>query len=129
MLAKTETNRSQKGTVKKRRHPGDDAESGGEKKRKGGKGGDKPPEGGRKRLDALSVGYFRRVSERLSEGFEDDEEKGENISDDFGDGDITSQEYDIIMWGTVGLVVKEVALSPEGCRFDSTSCHVTTEVI
>ncbi|XP_008332431.1 nucleolar protein 9 [Cynoglossus semilaevis] len=75
MLAKTETKRSQKGTVKKRRHPGDDAESGGEKKRKGGKGGDKPPEGGRKRLDALSVGYFRRVSERLSEGFEDDEEK------------------------------------------------------
>ncbi|KAF5892804.1 nucleolar protein 9, partial [Clarias magur] len=33
-------------------------------------------EGGRKkRLDAMTVGYFRRVSERLSEGFADDEER------------------------------------------------------
>uniref|UniRef100_A0A3Q4HLZ8 Nucleolar protein 9-like n=1 Tax=Neolamprologus brichardi TaxID=32507 RepID=A0A3Q4HLZ8_NEOBR len=40
------------------------------KRMKSGKG-----QGGKKRLDALSVGYFRRVGERLSEGFEDDEEK------------------------------------------------------
>ncbi|KAF7692421.1 nucleolar protein 9 [Silurus meridionalis] len=33
-------------------------------------------EGGKKkRLDAMSVGYFRRVHERLSEGFTDDEER------------------------------------------------------
>uniref|UniRef100_A0A3Q3J8A5 PUM-HD domain-containing protein n=1 Tax=Monopterus albus TaxID=43700 RepID=A0A3Q3J8A5_MONAL len=32
-------------------------------------------DGGKKRLDALSVGYFRRVGERLSEGFEDNEER------------------------------------------------------
>lgn len=34
-------------------------------------------EGGkRKCLDAMAVGYFRRVRERLSEGFADDEERG-----------------------------------------------------
>lgn len=59
----------------KRRHPGGD---GGEKKRRGGEEGEKGQgDGGRKRLDALSVGYFRRVGERLSEGFEDNEERGE----------------------------------------------------
>lgn len=42
----------------------------------GGEEGEKgQADGGRKRLDALSVGYFRRVGERLSEGFEDDEER------------------------------------------------------
>ncbi|XP_010887294.2 nucleolar protein 9 isoform X2 [Esox lucius] len=42
-----------------------------EAKRGGGTG-----EGGaKKRLDALSVGYFRRVGERLSEGFTEDEER------------------------------------------------------
>lgn len=36
-------------------------------------------EGGkRKRLDSMTVGYFRRVSERLIEGFTDDEERGES---------------------------------------------------
>eukprot|EP00063_Salmo_salar_P072183 XP_014047018.1 PREDICTED: nucleolar protein 9 isoform X2 [Salmo salar] len=38
--------------------------------RGGGEGG-----GAKKRLDALSVGYFRRVGERLSEGFTEDEER------------------------------------------------------
>lgn len=40
-------------------------------KRKGNSGGN-----GRKRLDAQTVGYFRRVSDMLNEGFNGDEEKG-----------------------------------------------------
>lgn len=72
MLAKTEDRKPQKGGGKKRKHPGQD----GERKKRAGEGGDKG-DGGRKRLDALSVGYFRRVGERLSEGFEDDDERGE----------------------------------------------------
>ncbi|XP_054889822.1 nucleolar protein 9 isoform X2 [Poeciliopsis prolifica] len=80
MLAK-DGDKPQKGGLRKRRRP---AEDGGraelEKKRKNGgeeeKRGQKPQgDGGRKRLDALSVGYFRRVGERLSEGFEEDEER------------------------------------------------------
>nr|XP_023660203.1 nucleolar protein 9 [Paramormyrops kingsleyae]XP_023660204.1 nucleolar protein 9 [Paramormyrops kingsleyae]XP_023660205.1 nucleolar protein 9 [Paramormyrops kingsleyae]XP_023660206.1 nucleolar protein 9 [Paramormyrops kingsleyae] len=46
--------------------------------RDGGKGrkGQEGSQGGvKKHLDALSVGYFRRVSERLSEGFAEEEEK------------------------------------------------------
>ncbi|XP_042370277.1 nucleolar protein 9-like, partial [Plectropomus leopardus] len=75
MLAKTEERKPQKGGGKKRRHPGGDGE-GEEKKRRGGKEGEAGQgDGGRKRLDALSVGYFRRVGERLSEAFEDNEEK------------------------------------------------------
>ncbi|XP_029970889.1 nucleolar protein 9 [Salarias fasciatus] len=75
MLAKTEERRPKKVGGKKRRHPDEDGE--GEKKRKGGEEGQNSQgDGGRKRLDALSVGYFRRVGERLSEGFEDDEERG-----------------------------------------------------
>ncbi|KAK2868312.1 hypothetical protein Q7C36_000183 [Tachysurus vachellii] len=43
---------------------------------KGGVNNSRDEEGGkRKRLDAMTVGYFRRVSERLSEGFTDDEER------------------------------------------------------
>ncbi|XP_027006656.2 nucleolar protein 9 [Tachysurus fulvidraco] len=43
---------------------------------KGGVNNSLDEEGGkRKRLDAMTVGYFRRVSERLSEGFTDDEER------------------------------------------------------
>ncbi|KAK5859610.1 hypothetical protein PBY51_021155 [Eleginops maclovinus] len=75
MLAKTEDRMSQKGGVTKRRHTGEDGE-GGEKKRRGGeKGEEGQGDGGRKVLDALSVGYFRRVGERLGEGFEDNEER------------------------------------------------------
>ncbi|XP_049889292.1 nucleolar protein 9 [Epinephelus moara] len=75
MLAKPEERKPQKGGEKKRRHPGGDGE-GGEKKRRGGKEGEGGQgDGGRKRLDALSVGYFRRVGERLGEGFEDNEER------------------------------------------------------
>lgn len=50
-----------------------------ERSKGGGRGGSssRGEEGGkRKRLDAMAVGYFRRVSERLSEGFTDDEERG-----------------------------------------------------
>ena len=77
MLAKTEGRKPQKGGVKKRKHSGEDGE-GGERKRRGGEEGEGgQADGGRKRLDALSVGYFRRVGERLGEGFEDNEERGE----------------------------------------------------
>ncbi|XP_014192702.1 nucleolar protein 9 [Haplochromis burtoni] len=72
MLSKAEDKKPQKGGGKKRRHPGEDG--GGERKRRESPKGEKG-QGGKKRLDALSVGYFRRVGERLSEGFEDDEER------------------------------------------------------
>ncbi|XP_071348222.1 nucleolar protein 9 [Trachinotus anak] len=75
MLAKAEERKPQKGGGKKRRHPGDDGK-GEEKKKRGGEDGEKGQgDSGKKRLDALSVGYFRRVGERLSEGFEDNEER------------------------------------------------------
>ncbi len=34
----------------------------------------------RRRLDATSVSYFRRVSDRLNEGFTEDEERGDEIT-------------------------------------------------
>ncbi|XP_029930123.1 nucleolar protein 9 [Myripristis murdjan] len=75
MLQKVEEKKAQKGGGKKRRHPGEEGE-GGQKKRKGGEEGRKGQgDGGKTRLDALSVGYFRRVGERLGEGFEEDEER------------------------------------------------------
>lgn len=87
MLAKAEERKPQKGGGKKRRHAGEDG-GGGEKKRRGGEDGEKAlGDGGKKRLDALSVGYFRRVGERLSEGFEDNEERGEN---DYFSGDLST---------------------------------------
>ncbi|XP_068196989.1 nucleolar protein 9 [Antennarius striatus] len=70
MLEKAE---QQQPKGKKRRRP--DEDGGGRKRRGGGAGGEGPADGGRKRLDALSVGYFRRVGERLGEGFEDEEER------------------------------------------------------
>lgn len=81
MLAK-DGEKLQKGGVRKRRHPAEDGGRAEWKKKKNRgeeeKQGQKPRgDGGRKRLDALSVGYFRRVGERLSEGFEEDEERGE----------------------------------------------------
>ncbi|XP_022060809.2 nucleolar protein 9 [Acanthochromis polyacanthus] len=76
MLAKTEERKLQKAGGKKRKHQGEDGGGRGERKRKGGEEGNKSQgDGGKKRLDALSVGYFRRVGERLSEGFEDNEER------------------------------------------------------
>uniref|UniRef100_A0A3P8TMC6 PUM-HD domain-containing protein n=1 Tax=Amphiprion percula TaxID=161767 RepID=A0A3P8TMC6_AMPPE len=76
MLAKTEERKQQKAGGKKRKHPGEDGGRREERKRKGGEEGNKGQgDGGKKRLDALSVGYFRRVGERLSEGFEDSEER------------------------------------------------------
>lgn len=79
MLTKVDEGKPLKQGLKKRKQPDD--EGGGEMKRKrGGETGQKPPgDGGKKRLDALSVGYFRRVGDRLTEGFEDDEEKGEGV--------------------------------------------------
>lgn len=59
----------------KRKHIGENAESG-QKKRKGEDGGNKEGDGGKNnRLDANSVSYFRRVNDQLKEGFEDDEMK------------------------------------------------------
>lgn len=64
----------------KRRQPHEEGGGGEMKRKKGGKTGEKPRgDGGKKRLDALSVGYFRRVGDRLTEGFEDNEEKGEEM--------------------------------------------------
>uniref|UniRef100_A0A3Q4HM24 Nucleolar protein 9-like n=1 Tax=Neolamprologus brichardi TaxID=32507 RepID=A0A3Q4HM24_NEOBR len=57
MLSKAEEKKPQKGGGKKRRHPGEDG--GGERKRRESPKGEKG-QGGKKRLDALSVGYFRR---------------------------------------------------------------------
>ncbi|KAM9845465.1 nucleolar protein 9 [Aulostomus maculatus] len=75
MLAKPVERKQRKDGEKKRRRTGDDAQ-GGEKKRKAAECSQKSHgNGGQKRLDALSVGYFRRVGERLCEGFEDDQEK------------------------------------------------------
>lgn len=80
MLTKMDERKPLKQGLKKRRQP-DEGGGGGEMKRKrGGETGQKPQgDGGRKRLDALSVGYFRRVGDRLTEGFDDDEEKGEGV--------------------------------------------------
>ncbi|KAM6918824.1 nucleolar protein 9 isoform 2-T2 [Xenentodon cancila] len=69
MPAKEEGKELQKGGGKKRTQSGQDR--GGERKKQRGQGGD----GGKTHLDALSVGYFRRVGERLGEGFEDEEER------------------------------------------------------
>lgn len=78
MLTKVDERKPLKQGLKKRRQPHG---GGGELKRK--RGGEAGPnadgDGGRRRLDALSVGYFRRVGDRLTEGFEQDEEKGEGI--------------------------------------------------
>ncbi|XP_041660321.1 nucleolar protein 9 [Cheilinus undulatus] len=75
MLAKPEERGLQKGGGKKRKHPHENG-GGGERKRRGGEEGEhSQADGDRKRLDALSVGYFRRVGERLGEGFEDNEER------------------------------------------------------
>lgn len=88
MLAKAEERKPKKAGGKKRRHPGEDGD-GGERKRRGGEEGEKGQgDGGRKRLDALSVGYFRRVGERLGEGFEDNEERGEK---DYVSGDVSQR--------------------------------------
>lgn len=78
MLVKAEEGKPQKGREKKRSHPGGDRDGGARRKRRGGgeEGERGQTDSGRKRLDALSVGYFRRVGERLGEGFENDEEKG-----------------------------------------------------
>lgn len=60
-------------------------EAKGQRSVKGGQKGHKRPvqgssgDGGKKkpRLDGTTVGYFRRVSDRLKEGFTEEEEKGE----------------------------------------------------
>lgn len=76
MLVTVDERKPQRGGGEKRRHPAEGGGGWGKKKRGGGEGEKGQADGGRKRLDALSVGYFRRVGERLSEGFEDDEERG-----------------------------------------------------
>ncbi|XP_054623674.1 nucleolar protein 9 [Dunckerocampus dactyliophorus] len=75
MLEKGARKKTRKGSDKK--SPDSlDAGHGGAKRRKMAE--DEPKsqgESGKKRLDAMSVGYFRRVGERLSEDFEDAEER------------------------------------------------------
>ena len=75
MLPKEEGKKLQKERGKKRGQASE--EEGGERKKWRSEEGPKGPgDGGKKRLDAMSVGYFRRVGERLTEGFEDNEEQG-----------------------------------------------------
>ncbi|XP_064849319.1 nucleolar protein 9 [Oncorhynchus masou masou] len=95
MLAKMKENNQWREAGLKRKYPGDRArmrgqvsgrrgarERGEDKGRnkgreagEGKRGGAGEGGGAKKRLDPLSVGYFRRVGERLSEGFTEDEEK------------------------------------------------------
>ncbi|CAG5897151.1 unnamed protein product [Menidia menidia] len=76
MLSKEEGKKLQKGGVKKRKPPSNEGEGGGGKRRRRAEEGQKNVgDGGPQRLDALSVGYFRRVGDRLSEGFDDGEER------------------------------------------------------
>ena len=75
----------------KRPHPGEDGGGGDDKKKSRLHGAAEPGEAGEKEtkqrsgewkgLDALSVGYFRRVGDRLGQGFEDDEEKGKMVAE------------------------------------------------
>ncbi|XP_031711245.1 nucleolar protein 9 [Anarrhichthys ocellatus] len=130
MLAKTEERKQHKGEGKKRRHPGEDG-GGGERKRRGGEEGD----GGRKRLDPLSVGYFRRVGERLSEGFEEKEEREmfvENVLTEVKGkaaivamdqtGSITLQRLlPLCSPGQVAEVLAELG-DPAGSEFKAVSC-------
>lgn len=75
MLEKAELKKPLKGGDKKR---GQKGSYGGESKRKKADDESKAEgDAGKKRLDALSVGYYRRVGERLNEDFEDAEERGE----------------------------------------------------
>lgn len=58
---------------KKRKNAVEDGE---ERQRKKKGNGERDQGGGKNRLDAVSVGYFRRVGDRLKEGFQEDEERG-----------------------------------------------------
>ncbi|KAM3865551.1 nucleolar protein 9 [Diretmus argenteus] len=77
MLEKMEDKMPLEGGGKKRKRPGEEGGGGGgvERKRRGGDEGEKGQGQAKKRLDAMSVGYFRRVGERLGEGFEEEEER------------------------------------------------------
>lgn len=57
---------------KKRKNAVEDGE---EQQRKKKGNGERDQGGGKNRLDAVSVGYFRRVGDRLKEGFQEDEER------------------------------------------------------
>uniref|UniRef100_A0A3P9H020 PUM-HD domain-containing protein n=1 Tax=Oryzias latipes TaxID=8090 RepID=A0A3P9H020_ORYLA len=74
-MAKGNSEKQQKAGTQKRKPDADGGRGGGGQKKKKGDGPAEQGEAGRKRLDAPSVGYFRRVGERLDEGFPDDEEK------------------------------------------------------
>ena len=74
----------------RRQHPSEDGVGEGDQKKsrlqgaaeQGGAGEKetKQHSGEWKGLDALSVGYFRRVGDRLGQAFEDDEERGEMVA-------------------------------------------------
>ncbi|RVE61649.1 hypothetical protein OJAV_G00172700 [Oryzias javanicus] len=74
-MAKENSGKQQKAGAQKRRHVTDGGGGGGQRKKRNDEGPAEHGDGGRKRLDGPSVGYFRRVGERLDEGFPDDEEK------------------------------------------------------
>ncbi|KAG7319894.1 hypothetical protein KOW79_017037 [Hemibagrus wyckioides] len=62
--------------AKGQKHAGEHGQKKKPDRNKAGGNSSRGEEGGRrKRLDAMTVGYFRRVSERLNEGFTDDEER------------------------------------------------------
>lgn len=79
MQVRGEERKQQRGGERKRKIPSDGGGGGWSKKRNGGGEGGEKEDRSKKRLDALSVGYFRRVGERLTEGFEEDEERGEKF--------------------------------------------------
>lgn len=68
---------SEKGPKKMKKKP--------ERGSKGGEDRVNEDRGKRKRLDAMTVGYFRRVGDRLGEEFTDEEERGEK---DYEDGSL-----------------------------------------
>lgn len=62
---------------KKRKHTNENVDEGQKKKKKEEDKRKKGTEGGKNRLDPASVGYFRRVHDRLKEGFDNDDEAKE----------------------------------------------------
>ncbi|KAK7945388.1 hypothetical protein WMY93_001116 [Mugilogobius chulae] len=72
MVEMDKEQKTRKKGEKKRKHTSESAD-GGQKKRKNVEDGEEKR--GKTRLDPTSVGYFRRVDDRLKEGFEDDETK------------------------------------------------------
>ncbi|XP_061926414.1 nucleolar protein 9 [Entelurus aequoreus] len=132
MLEKAKTQK--RGDKKRADHA--DAGPGGEKRRKTAEDGCKAPgDRGKKRLDAESVGYFRRIGERLKEDFEDAEARAmfvENILREIqgkaavvatdGTGSIALQRLlPLCSPGQVAEVLSELG-GESGSEFKAVSC-------